>query len=208
MNARAVPLSLSVALLVAGCGQEAGRNSTYNASGLDPATDEAAVRDTTMEAAVGAMPMTANELARTMIEGPIPEHLDETTVQLLIDSLSSSDRTTRQLQARALTRLWPRADGASAESMALAALEYASDHPSELIALFDQELGEQDLPIWADMLAQELLIDSEDGPVETWAERAADIHRGCTPCTATQRERLDVFVKMVSERIHALNTAS
>lgn len=193
-----------VVLLLLSCGQEPGKTSPYNASGFDTAKNEAAGNDPVRN---GAVPVTANDLARTMIEGPIPERLDETTVQLLIDSLSSSDQMTRQLQARALTKLWPRADGASAESMAMAALEYVSDHPSEFIALFDQDLGEQDLPIWADMLAQELLIDSEDGPLKAWAERVPHIQRGCSPCTAAQRERLDVFLRLVAERVHALNKA-
>ena len=191
-----------------GCGQEPGRNSPYNASGFDTGKDEAAAGDTVQHAQAGGVPVTANDLAKLIVDGTVPEHLDEASVQGMVDGLSDMDPATRRLQARAVTKLWPKADGAIAESMGLAALEYVSAHPAEFIALFDQDLGEKDLQVWADMLAQEILIDSEEGPLEAWAERIPDLERGCSTCTQAQRERTGIFVKLVSERIHALNTTS
>jgi len=165
-------------------------------------------QDTVQEAQAGGVPVTANDLAKLIVDGAVPENLDEASVQGMIDGLSDPDPATRRLQALAITRLWPKADGAIAESMGLAALEYVSAHPPEFIAFFDQDLGEKDLPVWADMLAQEILIDSGEGPVEAWAERIPELERGCSPCSQAQRERIGVFVKLVSERIHALNSAS
>lgn len=205
---RPIPVAVVIAVILFSCGQEAGKNSPYNASGFDTGKDEAAAGDTAQHAQAGGVPVTANDLAKLIIDGPAPERLDEATVQHLIDGLADADPATRQLRARAITKLWPKADGAIAESMGLAALEYVRARPAEFITLFDHDLGEKDLQIWADMLAQEILIDSEEDPVEAWAERIPELERGCSPCSQAQRERIGVFVKLVSEHIHGLNTAN
>jgi hypothetical protein len=58
------------------------------------------------------------------------------------------------------------------------------------------------------MLAQEILIDSEEGPVEAWAQRIPELERGCALCTQAHRERLGAFERLVRARILELNTAS
>ncbi len=208
MKARAVPLSLTIVLLLAGCGQEAGKNSPYNASGFDTAKDEAAAEDTVQRAHTGSIPVTANDLATLILDGPVPDHLDETSVQLLIDSLFATDPATRQMLARAFTKLWPKADGAIAESMGLAALDYVSANPAEFIALFDKELSEADLTVWADMLAQELLIDHETGAVEAWSIQAPQLEHQCASGAALHRKRISAFTKLVGDRIKELSSAS
>lgn len=204
----AILIPFLLALLLTGCGQDAGRNSPHYASGFDTGKDQAVAEDTVQHAQAEGVPLTAIDLAKLIVDGTVPEHLDEASVQGMIDGLSDAVPATRRLQAMAITKLWPKADGAIAESMGLAALEYVSAHPAEFIALCDQDLGESDLPVWADMLAQEILIDSEEGPVEAWAQRIPELERGCALCTQAHRERLGAFERLVRARILELNTAS
>ncbi|MBK6627840.1 MAG: hypothetical protein IPG35_09675 [Flavobacteriales bacterium] len=97
---------------------------------------------------------------------------------------------------------------APAESMGLAALEYVSAHPAEFIALLDHDLGESDLPVWADMLSQEILIDSEEAPMEAWAERIPLNQRPWLFCRAYRSARAKEYSEIGDQRIQALHTSS
>jgi hypothetical protein len=154
----------------------------------------------------GAVPISANDLAWIFIEGPVPDHIPEEVALMLLDSLSSSTPDTRKLHAKAITRIWNRCDGAVAEAVGLAALEYVTERPVEFFSLFPNELADQDMPIWADMIAQELLIDAENDPAGAADALAADLRARCRREGASKANSVERLRMQVQARIAHLTS--
>jgi hypothetical protein len=143
----------------------------------------------------------ANAVAQAVLVGQTPEHLDEGTVQAMLDSLASPLPATRIIQARAITRIWDRCDGAVAESVGLAAFEHVSERPAEFFGLFPKEIPDQEMPVWADMVAQELLIDHEEDPIRAMDGFAAELRRTCREQGAPQDAAIERFRLQVRSRL-------
>ena len=158
---------------------------------FDADEDELIIQDSAGSA------LNANDLARSVIAGKAPQRLDGTTAQLMIDSLYSANSVTRKLHARAITKLWPSVDGAVAESMGMAALEYTQIHPVEFFSLFPDELDPQALHTWSDMIAQELLIDYEHTSLEAAEKFSNDLKMRCSD----QGSPKDVEIKRLHQQL-------
>ncbi|MBK8615352.1 MAG: hypothetical protein IPN85_18260 [Flavobacteriales bacterium] len=146
-------------------------------------------------------------MAREVVAGNIPAHLDEVLVQSMIDSLASPLPATRMLQAQAMTRLWPKADGAVAESMGLACKDYMMEHTREYFALIPELIDQQaSSSIWSDMIAQELMIDDENGPLEAADAFATALHAKAREQGASLDNEINRFHRWVRGRLMELTT--
>lgn len=149
-------------------------------------------------------PSQANTIAREVIAGNISARLDEVLVQSMIDSLSSHLPAIRIMQAKAITRIWGRCDGAAAESVGLACFEHVSERPAEFFGLFPKEIPDQEMPIWADMIAQELLIDNQEDPTKAIDAFATELRLKCREQGAPQDAAIERFRLQVRSRLDDL----
>jgi hypothetical protein len=148
----------ATAILFIACSAEPGKNSAYNSSGFDVAKDEADLQDTVKK---GSAPSAAQVILDSDWKAPIDEQL----VQVVLDSLRSQLPSTRIIQAKAVSRVWPRCDGAIAEVVSLSAFNYVRQKPVEFFSLFPADIPWQELGFWSDMIAQELIIEYESDPM-------------------------------------------
>ncbi len=86
--------------------------------------------------------------------------------------------------------------------MGSAALDYVRARPEEFFSLFPEHIEWQALSIWSDMIAQELIITSEDASVEAANSLAIEIARNCTgrgdPKAADiERLRLQIIARLM-----------
>lgn len=148
----------ATAILFIACSAEPGKNSAYNSSGFDVAKDEPDLQDTVKK---GSAPSAAQVILDSDWKAPIDEQL----VQVVLDSLRSQLPSTRIIQAKAVSRVWPRCDGAIAEVVSLSAFNYVRQKPVEFFSLFPADIPWQELGFWSDMIAQELIIEYESDPM-------------------------------------------
>jgi hypothetical protein len=153
---------LCVAFLI-GCGESPAPKETSTSTRSDStkireqAEDDLEPRDT-------ARNRSAPSAAQLILTSHWKSPIDEQLVQSVLDSLRSPQRSTRGIQAKAISRVWPRCDGGLAEVVGLSAFNYVEREPVEFFSLFPAEIPWQELGFWSDMIAQELIIEHESDP--------------------------------------------
>ncbi|HMQ77581.1 MAG TPA: hypothetical protein PKE21_16455 [Flavobacteriales bacterium] len=168
-------------LFLFSCGQKAGQNSPYNASGFDTAKDEAAVQDTVQQARTGGVPVTADDLAeaymashhvsdlaRSVAHGNKIDLNKDMDCLILLDSMHNGILPdTRSFYFWVVSKSLKWSDGYYAEGVGNTATSYLFDRPAEFLSYWSHLIGHEERDLWAYSLAGEQAIETEGYPADT-----------------------------------------
>lgn len=195
------PLQIATALFFIACGGGPAPHDPYNHFGPDLTKEEAVIQSTVGK--TGRL-----SAAQLLLAGDQKAPIDEELAYGVLDSLISPHPSTRGIQARAISRIWPRCDGALAKVVGNSAFRYVQQHPVEFFALFPSDIPWQELAFWSDMIAQELIIEHESHPNDAAMEFSKGINETAKLRGADLRIEVARMELQILSRIAELNASN
>ncbi len=189
------------AIFFIACSAEPDTNSAHDPSGLDVVIHDADHQDT-------AKSVRAISAAQVILDGDLNAPIDEQVVRVVLDSLGSSLPSTRRIQAKAISRLWPRCDGALAEVVGLSAFNYVQQKPVEFFSMFPSDIPWQELGFWSDMIAQEFIIEYESDPMSAAKDFMTDLNERALQQSVDIHVEVDRMQRQVLSRIDELTASN
>ena len=104
-----------------------------------------------------------SQLAKDFYNGKFPAVDDSRTLSIL-DSVTTTNHTTRPFYLLLMSRMMKTADGALAETIGARCKDFVEQHPNQTISFLFNERGRKFLDSWAKAIAVELTIGCKDQP--------------------------------------------
>lgn len=89
---------------------------------------------------------------------------DDDRTHALLDSVATTNYTTRPFYLLLMSRMMKTADGALAEAIGVRCKEFVEQHPNQTVSFLFNERGRKFLDSWAKVVAAELTIECEQQP--------------------------------------------
>jgi hypothetical protein len=209
---RPIPVAVVIAAMLLGCGQDASRNSLYQA--LEHKADVGVIdldhqQDPCNPTGMPGYEM-ASSLARRIADGAPWDFSDELASLALIDSFQSSRH--RAFYGAILLRTLRRADGYYAEPLGVALHAELLEHPCSLLSCCWENGcdGREGLLLWTNAIAMEFMIADEQDPWDAFVKYGEQVEaRAKAECDLQTRSRTHEFLYEIGAQLkHALQRDS
>ena len=142
------------------------------------------------------------QAAKDMYNGKVNPNLVEAAF-VLPDSLDSQMKDTGPFYFIAVTRSFPKSDGAYSEGLGFWAKEYVELNTIQFLKYFIEEplLTESDFDFWSRSVGWEISISFEKKEMQGFKEFELALKSNCKKCTEVQEEKLTAFLKRVKGHI-------
>ena len=104
-----------------------------------------------------------SQVAKDYYNGKFAATADSRTLSIL-DSVSTTNHTTRPFYLLLMSRMMKTANGALAEIIGTRCKEFVEQHPNQTVSFLYNERGRKFLENWGKAIAAELTIDCEEQP--------------------------------------------
>lgn len=135
------------------------------------------------------------DLFKTVFRGERKLNDDDETLSL-IDSLFSKDKDRHPFYFLLVTKTMYWSDGAFSEPLGQSAKEYVENESRQFLNYFKTEkvLTEEDFNNWADYVAGEIGISSENNELQEIENVRKRIVKNCTDCSTEDQKQISKFI--------------